>query len=171
VPACRAEVSLTRTSEGDGKSSALLIEGAQQIAPLASGEERLGFRGVTRVVVTDAAIRGAWAYGLVLRSTHLAQVETLNVVGVGVNRGSSVAILMDGAGAPTGHTIENVRAFFYGMGAREWLPADIVGANIAGSLSPRLWAHWRAHCRTRAPFVSMRTACLQQRRVAQCVAA
>ena len=72
-----AELALLCTSEGRAKSSALLIEGAQQIAELASGDERLGYRGVTRVRVTGVSIRGAWAQGLVLRSTHLAEARAL----------------------------------------------------------------------------------------------
>lgn len=112
-----ADLSLLCTNEVSAKSSALLIEGTQQITELASGNERLGFRGVTRVRVTNAAIRGGWRHGIVLRSTHLVEVETVNISGLGTGRGSLSAVQMEGAGAPTGHTFENLRIYFFGTGA------------------------------------------------------
>jgi hypothetical protein len=45
------------------------------------------------------------------------QVEKLNVVGVSPGKGSTIGVLMDGAGSPTGHTFQNLRVFFFGTGA------------------------------------------------------
>ena len=118
-PANCADLALICTSDGAAKSSGLLVDQSSGIAALASGKERLGFRGVTRVRLHGLAIRGAWTYGLVLRSTHLAEVETVNIAGVGPGRGSAAGLLLTGGGAPTGHTLENLRVFFFGTGAAE----------------------------------------------------
>ena len=101
-------------------------------AALAYADWTPNCRGVTRVRVADTAIRGTWAYGLVLRSTHLVELETLNIVGEGAARGCAVAVLMDGAGAPTGHTFENLRIYFFGTGMLQALLAFALATQLAG---------------------------------------
>ena len=109
-----AGIALLCTGDVEAKSAALQISGHEQIGKLPNGNNALTHRSTNRVRVTSVAMRGAWKFGLVLRSTHLAEVEHLAICG---GQGSSVGVLMDGAGSPTGHTLENLRVFHFNTGA------------------------------------------------------
>ena len=120
-----AGVALLCGAEGGDnvKSSALLITGARQLRDMPSGKRNLGGRSVSRVRVHSIAIRGGWKFGLVLRSVMLAEVGHINASGVGGGKGAVAAVLMDGPGAPTGHTFENLRIFHFKTGTHRAIPA------------------------------------------------
>lgn len=108
-----AGVSLICWSGKEPRNSGLLINGQKQLDP---EQGKLCCRPVHRFKVSDVAITGRWLFGLVLRSAHLCTLQNLNITGDDVKNGCRAAILMDGVGSPTGHTIECCRLYHFGIG-------------------------------------------------------
>lgn len=106
-------LSLICWSGKEPRSSGLLINGQKQLDP---AQGKLCCRPVHRFKVSDVAITGRWLFGLVLRSAHLCALQNLNITGDDVTKGCRAAILMDGIGSPTGHTIECCRLYHFGIG-------------------------------------------------------
>lgn len=112
-----AGLSLLCSYEDQARSSALLINGEAQMGP----NGQLGARSVQRFRVSELAITGRWRHGLVLRSAHLCAVQNLNIVGDGCASGCAAAMLLDGHGSPTGHTVGGCRLYQFGVGERPLL--------------------------------------------------